>query len=912
MAGPFVYDRIQEATTSIGTGPVALGGAEAGGFFTFSSVLTDGQQAPYAIQDTAHNDVEVGIGTYVAAGNLWARTTVLRSTNGNALVNFQAGTKDVYIDVPALYLAPIVANQAAGTVFAGPVSGPSAQAAFRALTATDLLTIFPVSDSTVLLADDLDATKQLRIEIGGFTSGNTRVLTPQDASYIIAGTNLANIFTLNQTAPAWVASGLTGAVQASRYVGATASAAPVAGTFALGDFVIDQTGKIWICTTAGTPGTWTQVGGASLPVSDSTSLLFDDADATKLLRFEIGGFTTGTTRVLTPQDASYIIAGTNLANVFTLNQTAPAWVASGLTGAVQASRYVGATASAAPVAGTFALGDFVIDQTGKIWICTTAGTPGTWTQVGGASLPVSDSTSLLFDDADATKLLRFEIGGFTTGTTRVLTPQDASYIIAGTNLANTFTLNQTAPAWVASGLTGAVQASRYVGATAAAAPVAGTFALGDFVIDQTGKIWICTTAGTPGTWTQVGGGGGALPVSDSTIIVQDDADATKQLRFEIGGFTTANTRVLTPQDASYILAGTNIPNNFSGQQVFKSSGDGNKAVIIQPHSSGQSPDIFECQYSTGAAGLFFSTNHDGANSDNGGFVIQDKSGSQLFQVNNDFGVFSAEFGNVAVHITHNSVTVASDGAFTWSNSAGSANAGADTNLSRPSAGLLRIGAIGGTGGLKCGGAGSAGTSVAVEKVALMVCRNATDTPIAGMGVSYQAWLDSTTTPEQPAMERAFLWQNPTDASRQAQLIDSIFDTVKRETIRYDTDGTGPNVSFFSAVARGAQGTYGGGRKMIFINNAQTNPSSNPTAGGLLYANGGAGTWRGSGGTVTAFGPAGPHCGSCGADFWKICAHNDNWNAHIRECAWCGAIYRKGPATFFHLLTQAQKQELIYE
>ena len=50
----------------------------------------------------------------------------------------------------------------------------------------------------------------------------------------------------------------------------------------------------------------------------------------------------------------------------------------GLPGAVAATRYVGATASGAPATGTFAVGDFVVDQTGAIYICTVSGTPGTW------------------------------------------------------------------------------------------------------------------------------------------------------------------------------------------------------------------------------------------------------------------------------------------------------------------------------------------------------------------------------------------------------------------------------------------------------------------------------------------------------------------------------------------------------
>jgi hypothetical protein len=61
--------------------------------------------------------------------------------------------------------------------------------------------------------------------------------------------------------------------------------------------------------------------------------------------------------------------------------------------------------------------------------------------------------------------------------------------------ANTWSGNQTAPAWIASGLTGATAASRYVGATASGAPASG-------------KVFVCTSAGTPGTWVQVGAAGG--------------------------------------------------------------------------------------------------------------------------------------------------------------------------------------------------------------------------------------------------------------------------------------------------------------------------------------------------------------------------------------------------------------------
>ena len=65
----------------------------------------------------------------------------------------------------------------------------------------------------------------------------------------------------------------------------------------------------------------------------------------------------------------------------------------------------------------------------------------------------------------------------------------------------TFTGEVVAPDFNASGLTGATAASRYVGGTTAGAPTSGTFAVGDFVIDHTATIWVCTIAGTPGTWS---------------------------------------------------------------------------------------------------------------------------------------------------------------------------------------------------------------------------------------------------------------------------------------------------------------------------------------------------------------------------------------------------------------------------
>ncbi|MBC8092249.1 MAG: hypothetical protein H7Y15_09995, partial [Pseudonocardia sp.] len=50
-------------------------------------------------------------------------------------------------------------------------------------------------------------------------------------------------------------------------------------------------------------------------------------------------------------------------------------------------------------------------------------------------------------------------------------------------------------------LLGAVAPTRYVGATSTpTAPNTGTFAVGDFVVDSAQHVWVCSVAGSPGTW----------------------------------------------------------------------------------------------------------------------------------------------------------------------------------------------------------------------------------------------------------------------------------------------------------------------------------------------------------------------------------------------------------------------------
>ncbi len=94
-----VKDRVRETTTTTGTGTITLAGAVTG-FQTFAAI-GNGNTTFYTIAGQGTSEFEVGIGTYTSSGTTLSRTTILASSNSGSLVNFSAGTKDVFVTYPA-------------------------------------------------------------------------------------------------------------------------------------------------------------------------------------------------------------------------------------------------------------------------------------------------------------------------------------------------------------------------------------------------------------------------------------------------------------------------------------------------------------------------------------------------------------------------------------------------------------------------------------------------------------------------------------------------------------------------------------------------------------------------------------------------------------------------------------------
>jgi len=90
-------DRVQETSTTTGTGTLTLAGATPG--YQSFSAIGNGNTTYYNITDGTN--WEVGIGTYTSSGTTLSRDTVLSSSNSGSLVNFSAGSKNVFCTYPA-------------------------------------------------------------------------------------------------------------------------------------------------------------------------------------------------------------------------------------------------------------------------------------------------------------------------------------------------------------------------------------------------------------------------------------------------------------------------------------------------------------------------------------------------------------------------------------------------------------------------------------------------------------------------------------------------------------------------------------------------------------------------------------------------------------------------------------------
>lgn len=192
--------------------------------------------------------------------------------------------------------------------------------------------------------------------------------------------------------------------------------------------LVDNPGLIF-----GTLGSTITAGATSIAVTGATSAPFPQTGSgTRQYRILIdtevmivtGGQGTGTLTVSRGADGSTAAGHTggvsvipvitpgaiaNLGNMFFVQMGV-----TGQTGAVTPTMYVGGTNGGPPSTGTFVVGNWVVDIAGQIYICTVAGTPGTWlqaaapvirhvevTMAGNQTIPSGVATLVAYDTVES-------------------------------------------------------------------------------------------------------------------------------------------------------------------------------------------------------------------------------------------------------------------------------------------------------------------------------------------------------------------------------------------------------------------------------------------------------------------------------------------------------------------------------
>jgi hypothetical protein len=172
-----VADRVKETTTTTGTGTLDLDGAVAG-FQTFVAGIGNGNETYYVITDPNTGDYEVGVGTITdAATDTLSRDSVITSSNSDSLVNFGAGTKDVFCSLPSE--RAVIIDDASNVEVTANITATSFDGSGAALTS---LNASNVSSGTLPNAR-LDAQLQ---DIAGLATTSGKIIQGDGANFVLS------------------------------------------------------------------------------------------------------------------------------------------------------------------------------------------------------------------------------------------------------------------------------------------------------------------------------------------------------------------------------------------------------------------------------------------------------------------------------------------------------------------------------------------------------------------------------------------------------------------------------------------------------------------------------------------------------------------------------------------------------
>jgi len=375
-----VKDRVQELTTTSGTGTLTLSGAVPG-YQTFSSSIGNGNTTFYTIYDNTAQAWEVGIGT-VGAGTL-ARNTVLSNSLGTtALISFAGNSSFVFCTYPAEQSVNLDASNNVsplGTIASGTWNGSTIGVAYggTGVTASSGANSVMLRDANQNVA--INRLNQANTSTAA-AAGTTTLTAASSYSQTLTGTGtqtykmpdattlttgVAFVFNNNATGTLTLQDYATGSIGTITAGGAVElvllANSTVAGTWDVHGYLPENvtwgTNALNLGSTVITNGTWN--GGTITSAYGGTGLTTFSAANNALYSTSSSALAAGTLP---------IAAGGTAATTFTAN------------GVVYGN-------------GTSALGVTAAGTTGQVLLANTSGAP-TWGSVPSTGAVTSFQTSL--------------------------------------------------------------------------------------------------------------------------------------------------------------------------------------------------------------------------------------------------------------------------------------------------------------------------------------------------------------------------------------------------------------------------------------------------------------------------------------------------------------------------------------
>jgi hypothetical protein len=270
-------------------------------------------------------------------------------------------------------------------------------------------------------------------------------------------------------------------------------------------------GAVLVASSASASGlAWDTVAGGSSVFDDSVFRIQDNSDSTKKLAFETSGISTGTTRTLTPPNASDTIVGATAAQTLT-NKT----LASPIISSISNSGTLTLPTSTDTLVGR-ATTDTLTNKTLVSPTITGGNINATTLQVGGVN--VLTAASIELDDLNDVD---------TTGAT----VHGANYVLEYSSVSGGYTLDTVTGA-------GEVNTASNVGASGAGVFKQKTGTDLEFKKLVAGSN-VTITGGTSDITISGGAGGGASALNDLTDVVITSPSSGQVLKYDGSGWVNA-------------------------------------------------------------------------------------------------------------------------------------------------------------------------------------------------------------------------------------------------------------------------------------------------------------------------------------------------------------------------------------